>query len=62
VTAVVSLDGDVELTSAAIIASVKEDLAGYKAPKSVVFDPHVPRAPNGEADYRAAQKFAVEAV
>jgi hypothetical protein len=41
---------------------VKEDLAGYKAPKSVVFDPHVPRAPNGEADYRAAQKFAVEAV
>jgi fatty-acyl-CoA synthase len=62
VTAVVSLDDGAELTSEAIIASVKEDLAGYKAPKSVVFVPNVPRAPNGKADYREAQKFAVEAV
>ena len=62
VTAVVSLDDDVELTSAAIIASVKEDLAGYKAPKSVVFVPVVPRAPNGKADYRRAQEHAAEAV
>ena len=61
-TAVVSLDDDVELTSAAITASVKEDLAGYKAPNSVVFVPQVLRAPNGKADYRVAQKFTVEAV
>ena len=58
VTAVVSVEDGVEVTSATIIASVKEDLAGYKAPKTVVFVPQVPRAPNGKADYREARRYA----
>ena len=43
---------------AAIIAAVKHDLAGYKAPKSVVFVDDVPRAPNGKADYKTAKTLA----
>ena len=62
VTAVVSLDDDATVDEAGIIASVKHDLAGYKAPKSVVFVDHVPRAPNGKADYRRATEHAESAV
>lgn len=58
VTAVVSLEGSAVVDSEAIIASVKHDLAGYKAPKSVVFVDEVPRAPNGKADYRRAKEHA----
>jgi fatty-acyl-CoA synthase len=58
VTAVVSLAEGVTLDSASIIASVKQDLAGYKAPKSVIFVDQVPRAPNGKADYRRAREHA----
>jgi len=58
VTAVVSLDDGVSIDSAGIIASVKSDLAGFKSPKSVIFVDQVPRAPNGKADYRAAQQHA----
>jgi len=61
VTAVVSLDEGATVDSASIIASVKQDLAGYKAPKSVVFVPKVPRAPNGKADYRSAKEHAESA-
>ena len=62
VTAVVSLEDGATVDSAGIIASVKTDLAGYKAPKSVIFVDHVPRAPNGKADYRAAKDHAEAAV
>jgi fatty-acyl-CoA synthase len=58
VTAVVSLEDGAAIDSAGIIASVKTDLAGYKAPKSVIFVDQVPRAPNGKADYRAAKEHA----
>ena len=58
VTAVVSLEDGASVDSAGIIASVKNDLAGYKAPKSVIFVDQVPRAPNGKADYRAAKEHA----
>ena len=58
VTAVVSLEDGASIDSAGIIASVKTDLAGYKAPKSVIFVDQVPRAPNGKADYRAAKDHA----
>jgi fatty-acyl-CoA synthase len=58
VTAVVSVADGADLDSATIIASVKTDLAGYKAPKSVIFVDQVPRAPNGKADYRRAQQHA----
>jgi len=58
VTAVVSLEDGASIASDDIIASVKNDLAGFKAPKSVVFVDQVPRAPNGKADYRSAKEHA----
>jgi fatty-acyl-CoA synthase len=58
VTAVVSREDGSTVDSATIIASVKHDLAGFKAPKSVIFVDHVPRAPNGKADYRRAKEHA----
>jgi 3-oxocholest-4-en-26-oate---CoA ligase len=64
VTAVASrADGPdgVTLDEAGIIAEVKQHLAGYKAPKRVVFVDQVPRAANGKADYKAAKQFVVEA-
>ena len=42
-----------------MIASVKGQLAGFKAPKRVVFVREVPRAPNGKADYKSAKELAV---
>ena len=62
VTAVVSLAHGATNDSASIIASVKSDLAGYKAPKSVIFVDQVPRAPNGKADYRRAKEHAETAL
>jgi 3-oxocholest-4-en-26-oate---CoA ligase len=58
VTAVASLVPGATVDAATVIAAVKADLAGYKAPKSVVFVPTVPRAPNGKADYRSAKALA----
>src|SRR6056297_148463 len=58
VTAVVSLVDGTVIDSTTIITSVKNDLAGYKAPKSVIFVDQVPRAPNGKADYRRAKEHA----
>jgi fatty-acyl-CoA synthase len=60
VTAVASLADDETTTEAAVIASVKGELAGYKAPKRVIFVDVVPRAPNGKADYKAAKQMALE--
>ena len=62
VTAVASLDDGAEVDEATIIASVKEQLAGYKAPKRVAFVSSVPRAPNGKADYKAARDHALDAL
>jgi fatty-acyl-CoA synthase len=62
VTAVVSLAPGVEATEADLIATVKDQLAGYKAPRRVVFVREVPRAPNGKADYRSAQQLALDAL
>lgn len=62
VTAVVSREDGSTVDEATIIASVKHDLAGFKAPKSVVFVDDVPRAPNGKADYRRATEHAESAV
>ncbi|HNJ98412.1 MAG TPA: acyl-CoA synthetase, partial [Ilumatobacteraceae bacterium] len=60
VTAVASLAPGAQVTAADVIASVKGELAHYKAPKHVVFVADVPRAPNGKADYKAAQALAAE--
>jgi len=62
VTAVVSLVDGVNVESAAIIAKVKSELSGFKAPKRVVFVSKVPRAPNGKADYPAAKELALAAL
>ena len=58
VTAVASLADGAEVDEATVIAAVKNDLAGFKAPKSVVFVAQVPRSPNGKADYKGARKVA----
>ncbi len=58
VTAVTSLADGATVSEADIIDAVKVDLAGYKAPKSVVFVAQVPRAPNGKADYSSARELA----
>ncbi len=61
VTAVASRAAEADplvVTEAAVIASVKRELAGFKAPKRVVFVAQVPRAPNGKADYPAAKALA----
>ncbi len=58
VTAVVSLADGASVTADDIITSVKSELAGYKAPRSVVVVDEVPRAPNGKADYRRAKTLA----
>jgi 3-oxocholest-4-en-26-oate---CoA ligase len=60
VTAVVS--GRPDLEAADVIASVKEQLSHYKAPKHVVLVASVPRAPNGKADYKSAKQLALAAV
>ncbi|MEM8620586.1 MAG: acyl-CoA synthetase [Actinomycetota bacterium] len=62
VTAVVGLHDGAEVAETDIIASVKGDLAGYKAPKSIVFVDVVPRAPNGKADYRTALRHAEDSL
>ena len=58
VTAVASLAPGADATEDDVIATVKQHLAGYKAPKRVVFVSQVPRAPNGKADYRTARQLA----
>lgn len=42
-----------------IIATVKDRIADYKAPRRVVFVDEVYRAPNGKADYRWARERAL---
>jgi len=53
--AVVSLAPDSNPTPQELIAHVKSRLAGYKAPRHVVFVDVVPRGPNGKADYPRAR-------
>ncbi|NNE11747.1 MAG: AMP-binding protein, partial [Ilumatobacter sp.] len=62
VTAIASLADGATTDEATVIASVKAELAGFKAPKRVVFVPTVPRSPNGKADYRAARSLAESSV
>jgi 3-oxocholest-4-en-26-oate---CoA ligase len=62
VTAVASCDPGASVDEATIIADVKRQLAGFKAPKRVVFVADVPRAPNGKADYKAAKQHAIDAL
>ncbi|GAA2146853.1 hypothetical protein GCM10009727_48500 [Actinomadura napierensis] len=56
--AIISLEPGRSLAPNDVISHVKGRLAGYKAPKRVVFVDVVPRGPNGKADYRAARQLA----
>ena len=62
VTAVASLAPGAQVTAGEVVAAVKAELAHFKAPKHVVFVHEVPRAPNGKADYKAAQALAGDAL
>ena len=62
VTAVASVAAGTSITEAQAIASVKTELASFKAPKRVIFVDEVPRSPNGKADYKAARQVAADAV
>ena len=59
VTAVASLSPGAKVDEATIITNVKTQLAGYKAPKRVIFVTQIPRAPNGKADYKTARDMAI---
>ncbi len=58
VVAVVAVGAGEAPSEADVLASVRGQLAAYKAPKQVVFVPEVPRAPNGKADYKTARSLA----
>ncbi len=62
VIAVASLAPNGSVDEPTVITGVKNQLAGFKAPKRVFFVPLVPRAPNGKADYKTAKAMAVEAL
>jgi len=58
VTAVVEIKADATLKEAELLNDVKERLAGYKVPKSVIFVEKLKRGPNGKSDYRWARDIA----
>jgi fatty-acyl-CoA synthase len=60
ITAVVSTDGPRD--GEALQRFVKERLAGYKAPKHVVFVDEVYRSPSGKADFKRTKAMAMEAL
>jgi fatty-acyl-CoA synthase len=62
VTAIASRVEGSDVDEATVIADVKTQLAGFKAPKRVVFVTQVPRAPNGKADYKAAKQHALDGI
>jgi len=59
ITAVVQLS-DPTVEDSALIESVRENLAGYKAPKHVVRVERLQRQVNGKPDYRWAARVAEE--
>lgn len=62
VTAIVQLAPDAELDEAGLIAHVKSQLAGYKAPKRVLAAESFPRGPNGKLDHKALKAQALAAL
>jgi fatty-acyl-CoA synthase len=61
ITAVVSSNG-MALEADALKRFVKEQLAGYKAPKHVVVVDEVYRSPSGKADFKRTKQVAMEAL
>jgi fatty-acyl-CoA synthase len=60
VTAVVQVHAGAHVEAPVLIAHVKERLAAYKAPKSVILVDDVSRAPNGKVDYKRLRNVALE--
>jgi len=61
ITAVVSTNGS-PVDAEALQQLVKEHLAGYKAPKHIVFVDDVYRSPSGKADFKRTKQVALEAL
>jgi acyl-CoA synthetase (AMP-forming)/AMP-acid ligase II len=62
IVAVVRLNADyVDVEEETLVAFVKSRLAGYKAPKSIVFVEALPRGPNGKLDHGALKTMAAKA-
>ena len=59
ITAVVE-PGDRPIDESELIAHVKEHLAHYKAPKSVLTIDTIGRAPNGKVDYKRMKAYALD--
>ncbi len=51
VAALVQLTGNTEISESELASFVKQHLAGYKAPRQVVFADTLPRVPTGKPDY-----------
>jgi fatty-acyl-CoA synthase len=62
INAVVELHADMSVEPAELIEHVKQRLARYKAPKSLVFVPSVGRAVNGKLDYRAMKALLTDTI
>ncbi|MWA02909.1 AMP-binding protein [Actinomadura sp. LD22] len=60
VTAVVELEPGRAQDPDALVAFVRGDLAGYKAPKRVFFVDQVSRGPNGKADLKDIRSLAIK--
>jgi acyl-CoA synthetase (AMP-forming)/AMP-acid ligase II len=60
VVALVEPDSGRELDESALIAHVKQRLAGYKAPRQVFTMASLERGPNGKLDHRRLKAIAVE--
>ena len=59
ITALVEPHAGDTVDEGALIAHVKEHLAGYKAPKRIITIDSVGRAPNGKLDYKALRQRAL---
>jgi acyl-CoA synthetase (AMP-forming)/AMP-acid ligase II len=62
ITALVEPHAGDTVDEGALIAHVKEHLAGYKAPKRIITIDSVGRAPNGKLDYKALRQRAMAAL
>jgi acyl-CoA synthetase (AMP-forming)/AMP-acid ligase II len=62
ITALVEPHAGDTIDESALIAHVKEHLAGYKAPKRIIPIDSVGRAPNGKLDYKALRQRAMAAL
>lgn len=58
VTALIKMDTPTQPSD--LTAHVKKSIAAYKAPKTYIFVDHIPRQPNGKADYVTAKKMVEE--